>query len=381
MEEIEKIVMIVDSIDDAQLLVSCMKETTKEKVSCVCINGDIKGITEIEHCPVVGIAQMPPLDQLFMITYSHDFEDLKGPNIFNIYEYDLFWSKLSPEHYMIIEDFERNEMSGIKTLVVGMSYIQRGLNLDMTDGSVVTLASPTQDVFYDIHNFHWAEKNGAEPDTVIYELASYRLWYDLSLSNNRVRCFYYYPQAGSLHHFDPGIDTESFFTNMKKTHDSLFSKDVIREINDRRFHDDGYDTDRRLFGQKKDLSVFGSLSKDERDAFAPGVKRLYDKPYEATYDENTALIQAFVEELCEKQIRTVFVLPPFPEVFLKNMDMEKHNRTLEFLNEIKRSHPEVEIRDFTNDEDFDDEHFSDWCHLNYYGACMLTEKLFKTGME
>ena len=65
-EEIEKIVMIVDSIDDAQLLVSCLKETSKEKVGFVCINGDVRGTTEM-GCPVVGIAEMPPLDQSFFV--------------------------------------------------------------------------------------------------------------------------------------------------------------------------------------------------------------------------------------------------------------------------------------------------------------------------
>ena len=68
---------------------------------------------------------------------------------------------------MIIEDFERiPDKKQIKTLVIGMSYIQRGLNLDLTDGTVATLASPTQDIFYDCRNYRWARRKRRRPEKV-----------------------------------------------------------------------------------------------------------------------------------------------------------------------------------------------------------------------
>ena len=150
-------------------------------------------------------------------------------------------------------------------------------------------------------------------------MASYRLWYDLSLSNNRVRgAFIIIPRPVRCIILIRRIDVKAYFDGMKSVHDRLFEKDLIREINNKRFHDEGYDTERRLFGQKKDLSVFGSLSEDERESFARRSPGFMTSRMRQLFDENTALLKDLIDDLCEKKDQPILFyhrIGCFPEKY------------------------------------------------------------------
>lgn len=280
-----------------------------------------------------------------------------------------FFYNTSVEQQSIIRRFFQAERSEIEAGVVGLSYIQVGINTKRTEKSTICMASPSQDVFYDKHMVDLALSYFDNLETIIWGISPYSLWYDLSLSRNRVRALGYLPITGTLHHFEGG---ERFYNLFLET------QNMISE-----FFADGFEEylSEFIFVHVMDGENYEYMRSDvytddiDEARDREEVQKLFHKPYEDTYHENAGIIREEISAVSEKQKRIIFVLPPFSSVFRRYMDISMYEKTVLFLQSLEEEYPNVRVLDYTFDERFEDNLFADYAHLNRMGADLLTDVL------
>lgn len=104
------------------------------------------------------------------------------------------------------------------------------------------------------------------------------------------------------------------------------------------------------------------------------IKHLFSKPYEKTFIENKQILTVFLKYLTLNKIKTLIYFPPFPKIFRENTEISMKRTTRNFIFELQDLY-HFNILDLTDDPDFTDDLFFDWCHLNAVGADLATEKL------
>lgn len=301
---------------------------------------------------------------------SEVYRSLK--NAFFMDDFLLFYWGVSPERYYIMSQY--NGCENYEAILLGMSYVQRGVNIDRLCKKTALLAAPAQDLFYDYEMLKYALADGVAPEYCIIGIAPYKLWYDMSLSRkNELRSIYYYPQTGTLHHYKNAAGMMRLFDYYKKLYDEIFEKDLIfdlfaevREAN-------------HLY-MDKDMNVWEDKSEnDETDR--QFVESHYNKPYPETFSENVAILNDMVDCLKEKSIKILFVIPPFTDKYYRYFNRDMYNTTVSELKKIMKACGDIKLLNCIGDTDFTDRHFSDIEHLNAVGANLLADKINKMLMN
>lgn len=280
--------------------------------------------------------------------------------------YKYYWG-ISPERYWILS----NNMKVIDYLglILGMSYVQRGINARRLKYNTICMAAPSQDIFFDneMLNYILNMDSSSKLKFCIQEVTPYELWYDMSVSKQTEhRSMYYYPQVGSMHHYKGQEQAIEKFVRYKEIYDTIMAKDLVYEEFDTwRENNHAY--------EEEDVAIW-KMTADDANAIVE-VKRLFDKPYENTFKENVLILEEMFAKLVERDIVPIVILPPFPQIFLDNMTGEMVERTMQVLETFKEKYPKLVILNYMSDEDFDDYYFADWSHLNYWGSNLLSEKL------
>jgi hypothetical protein len=281
--------------------------------------------------------------------------------------YKFFWG-LSPERYVILKDnLKKKEYRGI---IVGMSYVQRGINQERLKWATVCMAAPSQDLYFDYEMLKYilGQKTSSQVKFCIMEVAPYELWYDMSLSKETmVRSVYYYPQVKSMHHFCMQTEAIADYERDHTIYEQVLQDDLIdmefEELRKKEHRED-----------ETDVNVWAQTNWDESTIKAE-VEHVFDKPYEATFKENREILENMVADLIDREILPIIVTPPFPAVFKKYMDQSKRERTGEVLRSLSEKYAKLLVLDYLDDPDFDEYYFSDWSHLNYWGSNLLSDKL------
>ena len=277
---------------------------------------------------------------------------------------DFYWG-MSPERYYLIERFKEEKKSEILGLVTGMSYTQRGINVKRLIKKTCHIGAPTQDLYYDYLMCKFAVEQCKNVEFCIIGIAPYSLWYDMSLSKKmNTRCLYYYEQTKSLHHLKNKEYFETIYQNQKIIYDKLFHHDIIKKV----FYD--YKTRYHLF--EEDLTIYNEKNITEENI--NDIKKLSNKPYEATYLENVEILENFLIYLKTKQINPIIVIPPYPKIFIKNMSYDMLNRTIKVIENFKQTY-NFTFLNFIGDKRFEDVYFSDSSHLNYFGSNLMADIL------
>lgn len=146
----------------------------------------------------------------YVIVCSHtQIDGLESVERMKVIRFDFLrycaW-QISPESAYLELNLKQRLQEGAEGMVTGLSYQQRGLNLDNIGWNIVCLATPSQDLFVDYHSLMWAYKkimiNGRKTKYCVLGMDFYRLWYDMSLSEeNQIRMLVYYKGLRDMHHF------------------------------------------------------------------------------------------------------------------------------------------------------------------------------------
>lgn len=365
----KKILIYVNNIDSLPWIVSYFEDDVRIKYIVVIDEEQLDILKKMDSSAQYVFLSLEEA-KCIQIDYQLNFSDkeMRG-EIFGLNRYKEFFWKYSPERYNLYMQYMRCDKQDMVGLILGMSYIQRGTNLKRFVYPTCSLAAPTQDLFCDFGMCRYAiEKTGlTNLRYCIIEVNPYRLWYDLSLSINKKRMIYYLPQLENMHHFKGSIYVKNY-TRMKKIYQDIFKKDIIY---------DDFESIRKkenMF-REHDTNVLGTCSEEESKGFADEIVTVFHKPYEDTFRENVIILNDMIAYLTTRKVCPLIVLPPFPQVFLENMDWDMYDRTKEVLWDLQRRHASLKILDYTKNDLFDDYYFSDWSHLNYWGANLLTDLL------
>lgn len=279
---------------------------------------------------------------------------------------------ISPESAFLDLKLRQKIEEGIDGVVTGLSYEQRGINFNSINNRLVCLATPSQDLYVDYKSFLWVYnevvvKRGKRLKYCIIGMDFYRLWYDLSLSpENNARMLCYYKRLRTMHHWHDMDCQLSKYDEDLKICDELMIENYMDYDYCHNFHPE-------LYYEKEVLEQYYP-SQEEYLRDSNEIKKVFDKPYPLTFQENTGILERYLKFLCLHEIKVLIYIPPFPEIFNTFTSDEMKQSTLNVLSSLKEKY-EFDFLDLSDDKRFTSENFADWSHLNSSGANLATEIL------
>lgn len=277
---------------------------------------------------------------------------------------------ISPETAYLESKLMEKLSHKVEGAVTGLSYEQRGINYDEIGRNLVCLAAPSQDLYLDYHNFVWLydevvnQRKGSMKYCVL-SMDFYRLWYDLSMSDAKIRMLCFYKRLRCVHHF------HDFDSHLVKAEEDL--KVCEKLMIDKYIHKDYVNSfhPELHFGEDRDQYI---MTEEAYQRDREEVRKVFHKPYPLTMQENIGILNHFLKFLYSHHIKVLVYIPPFPEVFNEFTSKEMKNTTLNVLSELKEIY-EFDFLDLSEHKMFTNEYFADWCHLNSKGAKLATDIL------
>lgn len=300
-------------------------------------------------------------------------EQLKKYEPHKVIRYDFMrfcQYRISPETAYLEFKIHKQLNDKAEGAVTGLSYEQRGIDFDKVGRNLVCLAAPSQDLYLDFKNFIWLY------DEVVYKrkgnikycvigMDFYRLWYDLSLSEGKIRMLCFYRRLRAVHHFH---DFDSLLLRTEEDYkicEELMTDDYMEKDYINSFHPENY------FGEIHDQY---EMTEEAYQRDSEEVKKVFHKPYPYTFQENKDILDKFLKFLHMHNIKTLIYIPPFPRIFNEFTSEQMKKETENVIAEFKEKY-EFGYLDLSNHELFTDEYFADWCHLNQKGAVAATNIL------
>lgn len=277
---------------------------------------------------------------------------------------------ISPQTVYLDLELNRKLEMGIEGAVTGLSYEQRGLDYSKIKRNLACLAAPSQDLYLDYKNYVWlydeaVNKRNQKLKYCVIGMDFYRLWYDLSKSDAKIRMLCFYNKLKCVHHLH---DFNHYLIKAEedlKVCKELMIDDYLNRDYLNNFHPELY------YGEDKEQY---EMTEEVFYRDSEEVKKVFHKPYPATFQENIGILESFLRFLQLRKIKTLVYIPPFPEIFNRFTSKEMKQKTLEVISELRDTY-EFDFLDLSEHELFTDEYFSDWCHLNSRGARAATELL------
>lgn len=357
-----------------QEYVGCYREIRKEllKYQIIFIGNDVRaailsGLVDKERVHVLesgDVCHHIPdyCDYVMVLDLKIDGTSLKAPACSRVIRLDKILAKydISPETAYWDKKL-RQSLGSRKGYVTGLSYEQRGIIWDKIGFGLGCLAAPSQDLFVDILSYmevynKTKKKYGVELQYCVLGLSFYALWYDLSLSQaHRMLCFY--DRIKTLHHLN--IDMAGWAEDMS------FCREIFAENFLDRYYERYYqDCIRKM--EVPNVDEYHPEASHENDR--KEIEKVFHKPYEHTFLENTGLVRRFFKWLHFHNIQTIVYIPPFPALFNEYTPDVMRERTLSFLHELQKDF-DFAIFDISDERElFDNSCFADWGHLNLGGG-------------
>lgn len=277
----------------------------------------------------------------------------------------LAWT-ISPESAYLEQDFRKRMKEKVTGVVTGLSYQQRGINWDKLQKNLICLAAPSQDLFVDYNSVLWAYdeliRNNGKMEYCIIGMDFYRLWYDMSLSEEtRMHILPHYHRIKCTHHFH---QTDAWLINYMhdlKICDLLMVPNYMDRDYTNTFHPEKVEWRR--------TTCYDPGVQYEKDC--EEVKKVFNKPYPQTFSENVEILNLYLKFCHLHGIKVLVYIPPFPAVFNENTPCKMREKTLNVLMNLKQLYA-FDILDLSDSPLFSNKHFADWCHLNGDGADVAT---------
>ena len=279
--------------------------------------------------------------------------------------------RISPETMHVNMGLKQKIKYGIEGVVTGLSYEQRGIKFEKICKNMACLAAPSQDLFLDYHSFLWIYKKlerqkKCQIKYCIIGMDFYRLWYDLSLSSeDKIRMLCFYERTGCTHHYHDMDSMVADYWKYRENCEELMIENYMEKDFCNTFHPEC------IFIEDKQQY---EMTEEAYHRDSEEIKKVFHKPYPITFEENKRILEMFLKFLYLHNIKVLVYIPPFPKIFNEFTSVDMKRTTLDVLSELRKIY-EFDMLDLSTNELFSNEHFSDWSHLNSYGANLATELL------
>ena len=260
-------------------------------------------------------------------------------------------------------------------LIIGSSCAQNGIISTKIDNATL-IAAPSQDIYYSIKlakKIIDNEKNDIH--TCVFILGYYTAFQDLSLqSKERIDKVggTYWPLLNDSHNWRVPYNPNYWHKGYRypKKFKQFAEKIVYNYFykNNSYYDDLARRENKRMYGGR----TWDELSDKEKHSIADVRTKSHNKlfKYKDAYAENIKLLSDFQKELKKKNIRFIYMNPPFSRVYRTNINKEYKNKTQQMLKEAN-----IEWIDFNDRVQMEDACFVDADHLNEYGAILFTKSL------
>lgn len=238
-----------------------------------------------------------------------------------------------------------------ETIITGLSYAESGIDTNYLRSPSFNFALSGQDIYYDYKVLKYVIENGNNSlKHVIVNLAYYSFGYDLSKSNNKYRVQRYYDAFKDTHN-NYNIDEVKLLSTLysKCENSSEYEKFC-----------------KTLFSTIVDKNTYGTVL-DE-------IKKQSNMMYTETIKENITIFENILEMLNNNRIKLTIIILPVTKYYQNAYDYKQKDIFYHILNNFKNKY-KFEVMDYFQNNDFEDDEFYDFSHLNLKGAKKFTELL------
>ena len=250
--------------------------------------------------------------------------------------------------------------SDAETLITGISYAQRGIDVNQFNKKTYNLACGSQDLYYDYHIIKFLIENYREKlkkvNNVIIGLCYYSFQYDMSLSAMKNRVWFYYEAIGLGHHGN------------KRDIMCDYRKEKI-EIAKKIFKcDDNANLIVDWLTDKKDVCKINE-STGKNQALIDG-----NKNYPQTVKEYTRIFNEYLKLLKDNEIKVTVVVFPLTKYYSRNFPKKIKEEFYRIVDKAQKEYG-FKFLDYSENHDFKDDEFYDVSHLNSSGAKRFSKLL------
>ena len=270
----------------------------------------------------------------------------------------------------------------IRLLLAGSSYTMCGLFEKQMPLPARNIAIDAQDLYYSMKSIRTALNYNPNIKHCILSFAYYFWGYDLSLSTS----FYQFKRVTDVnfpifkdkHNFtgNPKDELTTLLNDITPLKRHLFSfekveedyKENVKEL----FEDAHYFLYPRVESAvlKNNDLINRQLAQKRADSHNKFFK------YHSTVKENIKLFDQFLKEMNDRGINLVLFVPPVTEYYRNFINQEIITYFYECMKPLKSKY-QFKLIDLFDSEEFENNDFYDYDHLNDYGAKKLAEILSK----
>lgn len=276
------------------------------------------------------------------------------------YKYIVF-----PSFYEIYMKFKKKCERKVKCIVTGNTNIVSAVRPDMLHTSAVTLANNAQDIFYDFKMFNHAYKVTPDLEYAIIGLVPYSLRYDASISKVEWRrCLVYYPLVETMHNYNEASHLVTIYESENKKIKQYFNEtdmDSLYNIFEEQEKSEKKDIT-EVYDEETTCKEISSLNLRE-------ISELYNRPSIEVFLENKLLLEEYVKLCKSKDLKIIFVIPPYTSWYKERMQKSYYEELLEFIEELSAKYG-AKLVDMMN-VSLPDCCFSDYANVNSIGAVKI----------
>lgn len=281
-----------------------------------------------------------------------------------IFQYNLYYMFSWNDIRCKLDIILKNEPENTELLVSGISYAEKGINLENLCKKSGSVACFNQDLFYDYHLIKYLIENHNKElinlKYVIIGISYFSFEYDMSLSSLKYRSLLYYDAIGIKHHLK---DIDLLRENKEATYSILVK---IFKFN----KDNAIDKDKSII-TANNIYVLDD-EKGRKQA-----QRDCNKNYPETVKENEQIFVDYIKLLKENNIKPIVVVFPVSKYYSKYFSKRIKDEFYTIINKVREENDFQFIDCFESDK-FDDDDFYDVSHLNSNGATKFTRILNDT---
>lgn len=250
----------------------------------------------------------------------------------------------------------QGQKKDIKAIITGMSYFRDAFNCELLKIPAVKLTCSSQDLFYDFMMFKEIyQKTGEGVNHVFIGLAPYSLRYDLSLASSiEYLLFSYYSCLHTFHNNKKLDQIGKFIDDQKAKIEGNIDEHICEYIYEQ-------------YTRRNDEKLWETFQLDSlRESDYMEVEEEFNKPYQATLEENKLIIEEYISYCTSRNISVYLVIPPFTNWYKEHWKQSYCDELKMVIRDLRNKY-EFTLLDFS-EQDWEDKYFYNNGHLNMYGA-------------